>query len=67
MSRLKNQDLEITPNDFTRAEWEHYYERAGIAEWDGGLSREAAEALALEEVLAARDKGTATPRTEALR
>ena len=31
---------------------EHFEERAAIAEWDGGLSREEAEALALQEVAA---------------
>lgn len=41
---------------FTHAEQEHFEERAAIIEYDGGESREKAEAAAAQEVLWERDR-----------
>lgn len=46
----------------TEAEREAFEERAGIAEFDGGMSREEAEALALEAVM--RRRGNPQPSTQ---
>ena len=35
----------------TKEEREHYEERAALLEYDAGMTREAAEALALEQIL----------------
>ena len=42
-------------DDLTVDEREHYDERAGIAQFEGGLPRRDAEALALREVLDQRE------------
>lgn len=46
----------------TEDEQEAFEERAGIAEFDGGMSREEAEAMALEAII--RRRGNPQPSTQ---
>lgn len=48
----------------TEDEQEAFEERAGIAEFDGGMSREEAEALALEAIIRRRETRSTHPRKE---
>lgn len=48
----------------TEDEQEAFEERAGIAEFDGGLAREEAEALALEAIIRRRETRNTNPRKE---
>ena len=46
----------ITVADLSEDEFEFYEERAAIIEYDGGLQREDAERMALDEVISRRQK-----------
>ncbi len=46
--------------DLSAALREHYEERAAIVEFDAGMPRRAAEAMAMQEVLAMRERISAS-------
>lgn len=45
----------MTPEDLTEDERERWEERSAIMQYDGGLSREAAEAAAMVDVVQRRE------------